>query len=125
MAEYVYKTPDALDPQQTLLYKIAYNTASGAGSEGLTDAELRASPVPVTNSTTYTPTFVSVSSSASSTIPATAKSWSFVLLTGTGSIGGVSIPTTMLGIPISGSALAGTLAYTTGTTSSAFLAYEV
>lgn len=70
---------------------------------------------------TYTPNFVSVGASASSNIPATAKSWSFVLLTGTGTLGGVAVP---LGIPVSGGALAALLAYTTAGASSAYVFYE-
>lgn len=60
-AQYAYIIPDALDTEQALLYKIAYNgtTGGGGGSGGLTDAQLRASAVPVslpTGSTTESAT---------------------------------------------------------------------
>lgn len=113
-AEYVYKLPDALDPQQTLLCKIAYATdilagliPGGGGGGGLNPS--------------YNPTFVSMSASASQVIPATA-SYSFIVLTGTGTIGGVAAP---LLAPISGDKLAAPLTVTTGSASTAFLAYQV
>lgn len=69
----------------------------------------------------FTPHFISVAASTSSTIPANALTWSYVLLTGAGTIGGVAAP---LNVPVSGGALGSTLAYTTGTVSTAFVAYQ-
>lgn len=70
-------------------------------------------------------TFAAIGASASGNIPATAKSWSFVLLTGSGTIGGATLP---LGMPLSGGTgfapIDSAIAYTTNASSSAFLFYE-
>lgn len=77
--------------------------------------------IPVTSGQSTTPHPVAVGASGSGNIPAGALSWAFVLLTGTGTIGGVAAP---LGVPLSGGKLAANFAYTTAGGSSAFILYE-
>jgi hypothetical protein len=62
-----------------------------------------------------------MAASTAVTIPRGALSWAFVLLTGTGTIGGESAP---LGVPLSGGNLAANLVVTTGADSTAFALYE-
>lgn len=112
MSDYTYLTPQADDTQHKLLYLIA--VALGAGTGGISAA--LAAP------TATTPTFVAIPASSSGNIPVTAKNWSFTLLTGTGTIGGVAAP---LLIPVSGTTPTAPIPYTTGTTSTAFLSYSV
>lgn len=118
-------TPELNDDQRLTLKKILLALTGGGsgGPIGLTDTQLRATPVPVSlDGSEKTPVPVAVGASANSTIPATATSWAFVLLTGTGTIGGVAAP---LGVPLSGGPLAAALAYTTAGSSSAFILYEI
>lgn len=110
MGTYANLTPDTEDSQTALLYKIAVAVGAGTGGVPFTSA-----------SQTFTPNFVSVGASATGTIPANAKTWSFILLTGTGTLNGVAVP---LNTPVSGGAVSASIAYTTGTTSSAFIAYQ-
>lgn len=105
--------PEPSDKVEVIRYKIARALWGGAGPAG-------AAAVPGTGPLT-TPHPVAVGASASGNIPAGALSWAFVLLTGTGTIGGVAAP---LGVPISGGKLAANLAYATAGASSAFILYE-
>lgn len=77
------------------------------------------SPAPST--ATVTPHTVAIGASASGTIPAGAKGFTFSLETGTGTLGGAAIAT---GVTVKeGGILASSLAYTTGSASTAFLYY--
>lgn len=112
MAEYTYIIPDARDSEQMLLYKIA--VAAGVSS-GILD------PSQVSGAVSYNLTTTSVGASDSGSIPAGVSSWSFVLLTGTGTFNGVAAPLTT---PLSGTNPVSAIAYTTGGASSAFVMYQ-
>lgn len=87
--------PSPNDEQFEVLCKIAQAVsaliASGGSFAGLTDTQLRATPVPVSGQP-VTPNFDLLGASDSRSIPVGAKGWTATILTGTGTIGGLAVP---------------------------------
>lgn len=95
--------PEPADRTEVILYKIAkgiWNMLSGVGAFlGLTDTQLRATPVPVSLGSYPSGTLAIFAKTAgeTETIPIGAFQIGIVFLTGTGTIGGVDWP---VGVPL-------------------------
>lgn len=73
-------------------------------------------------SQTVTPHFVSVSASASGTIPSGAKGWTFTVVSGTATFGGVSVPAGFSDSDTN--TLSSAISYSTSSASSAYVRYN-
>ena len=79
-------------------------------------------PYVTTTQKASTPTFVAVGASGSGSIPVGARGWSFKILTGTGTFGGVTVPTSFSDSNEAG--LLTAIPYTTAAASSAYVRYH-